>query len=391
MPKKDKSYSSPKLLTAAPPDSETSWRKPPPKLGKTVLDDLGRGDLGRSIEADIQDIYNFYLDDATRDRLKEVHPVTRVGYITFWVMKNAIFRMNPARRLMLIFTVFLFLYGLGGSASSMAIAFLGILFILFLELKDKLLAQDELAAGRVVQEALIPHESPRLDGWDVFLYTRPANDVGGDLVDYQAFDDGRIAFALGDVAGKGLGAALYMAKLQSAMRALAPSLHSPTQVVVDINEIARRDGLRDRFVSLVYMFVDPDSKVVRLSNAGHLPPIVLSDEGPRRLARGGVAVGLMDDPGYVEHEIPLDPGDTLIVYSDGVSEARNEDGDFFTEERLMTLLTRLTNLDAGIIGNRILGYLDVFVGDARQTDDLSLIVLRRKPDAEASGRDTDQT
>ena len=141
MPKKDKSYSSPKLLTAAPPDSETSWRKPPPKLGKTVLDDLGRGDLGRSIEADIQDIYNFYLDDATRDRLKEVHPVTRVGYITFWVMKNAIFRMNPARRLMLIFTVFLFLYGLGGSASSMAIAFLGILFILFLELKDKLLAQ----------------------------------------------------------------------------------------------------------------------------------------------------------------------------------------------------------------------------------------------------------
>lgn len=371
---------SPKLLTPLPRDSsdDDDWRKESPKLGQTVLDDLGSGELRRSFETDLQDIYNFYLDDRTRDSLEDVHPITRVGYILFWVVKSAIFRLNPARRILLLMSIVLFAMSFGGSMWSLVTGFLSLLFVLFLELKDKLLAQDELQAGRVVQEALIPRKSPKVDGWDVFLYTRPANEVGGDLVDYQRFEDGRVSFALGDVAGKGLGAALYMAKLQSAMRAIAPGFTSASEIATELNTISRRDGLRDKFVSLAYMLVAPDSGKVQIANAGHFPPIVVNPSGPKILERGGPAIGMIDNPVFAEQMVELEEGDTLIVYSDGLTEARNEEGDFFTEQRLTSLLARLCGLPADAIGNRLLGYLDVFVGDARQTDDLSLIVLQRK-------------
>ena len=302
-------------------------------------------------------------------------------FLVGWLLRSSILRLAPARRLLLLGSVFLFAVGVFDNTNIvlMGVGFAALLLVLLLELKDKLLAQDELATGRAVQFALMPKEQPTLSGWDLWLYTRPANEVGGDLVDYLGMDGGRMGLALGDVAGKGLGAALLMAKLQSVLRALAPSFDSLADLGARMNTIIRRDGLPGRFISMVYLELEPESGTVRLVNAGHFPPLVMRGETVRELDKGAPALGLMSEAAYEQQQITLEPGDWLIVYSDGLTEARDEEGMFFGRERLLALLPLLHERTAEATGGRLLTAVDRFVGEARPSDDLSLLVLRYMP------------
>jgi len=239
-----------------------------------------------------------------------------------------------------------------------------LLFILMLELKDKLLAQSELEEGRAVQRALMPKTNPSVPGWDLWLMTKPANEVGGDLVDYLELGKNRFGVALGDVAGKGLKAALLMVKLQATLRALAADFSSLAELGRKLNTILRRDSLPDSFISLVYLELGPESDKVRLLNAGHLPP-------------GSAALGVLAGAVFVEQEIALQPGETLFVYSDGLTEARNEAGEFYGEERLTNLLPTLTGLSATDAGVRLMLEVERFIGEAKAHDDFSLVVLKR--------------
>jgi sigma-B regulation protein RsbU (phosphoserine phosphatase) len=247
-----------------------------------------------------------------------------------------------------------------------------------LELKDKLLAHDELAAGRVVQFALMPKDNPDIAGWNVWLYTRPANEVSGDMVDYIWISKNRLGLALGDVAGKGLGAAMFMAKLQATLRALAPMTESLTKLGKQINTIFCRDGLPSRFISLIYIELQPDSDKIRILNAGHIPPICIQKNNMKELEQGGLALGLHPESRYEEQDIVLHRNDLLVVYSDGLTEARNEKGAFFGEQKAQECIQRLSDQTAGAIGEQLLSEVNRFVGQARQSDDLSLIVLKRK-------------
>ncbi|MFQ5626458.1 MAG: SpoIIE family protein phosphatase, partial [Methyloligellaceae bacterium] len=140
--------------------------------------------------------------------------------------------------------------------------------------QDKLLARDEIEVARQVQLARFPQEQPRLPGWAVWSYTRPANDVGGDLVDYIELDSGRLGVALGDVAGKGLGAALLTAKLQATLRALVPECRTLDELGGRLNTILHRDGLDNRYATLFYLELAHEGGHVRFLNAGHNPAIV---------------------------------------------------------------------------------------------------------------------
>lgn len=351
------------------------------RLGETVLDDISRGDISRTMHRDLQDIYRFYLDDSSRQELEAMGRFRRSLYLVGWLLRSSILRLSPERRLLLLGSVFLFAVGVldGSNLLLMASGFAALLVVLLLELKDKLLAQDELATGRAVQLALLPREQPTLPDWDLWLYTRPANEVGGDLVDYLSADEGRMGLALGDVAGKGLGAALLMAKLQSVLRAFAPSHDDLADLSSILNTTIRRDGLPGRFISLTYLEVAPQSRLVRLVNAGHLPALVMRGATVRELDKGGPALGLMADAAYAEDRVQLQPGDWLIVYSDGLTEARDEDGRFFGRERLVSLLPLLEERTADGLGERLLTAVQRFVGEARTSDDLSLLVLRYMP------------
>ena len=245
-----------------------------------------------------------------------------------------------------------------------------------LELKDKWLAHDELSVGRAVQIALLPQKNPVLEGWDIWLYTQPANDVGGDLVDYLYLDQSRLQIALADVAGKGLGAALLMAKLQATLRALAPNFKSLGELGSQVNEILCRDGLPNRFASLVYLEIMADSNKVRLLNAGHMPPLLIRDQKIIELPKGKPALGLQKKSKYNEQKLNLKSDDLMIIYSDGITEAQNEQGAFWGEQRLLNLVVKSSSLSANELGKRIIAAVERFIGDARRHDDVSLVILR---------------
>lgn len=344
---------------------------------QTVLEDLSRGDFQQTMHRDLQDVYTFYLDDETRHELSQMGKFRRWMYVAYWMLKSSILKLSPTRRLILLGGILLFGHGILGNMAGFVTGFLTLLLVLLLELKDKLLAQSELATGRAVQAALLPHDHPSLPGWRTWLFTRSANEVGGDLVDYIDIDDDRLGIALGDVAGKGLGAALFMAKLQSSLRAIAPNYDDLAELGREMNRIFCRDGIPNRFASLIYLELHPDSGHVRLVNAGHLPPLIIRKDIIEEMPKGAPALGLIDQATYCEQHADLEPGDVLFVYSDGLTEARDEVGRFFGQRVIEQLLEKLRGTDADQMGERLLHAVDRFAGNARRTDDLSMVVLQR--------------
>jgi sigma-B regulation protein RsbU (phosphoserine phosphatase) len=169
------------------------------------------------------------------------------------------------------------------------------------------------------------------------------------------------------------------------LRALGPEVHSLGELGSRLNRILCRDGLPNRFATLVYLELAPDSGRVRLLNAGHMPPLVVRGDAVEELPRGSLALSLIATAEFAEQAVELQPGDTLVVYSDGVTEAMNPGGDFYGDERLRASLGRVARLPVDRLGASVVAAVDAFVGEARPHDDLSLVVLRRGPRPVAGG------
>lgn len=342
----------------------------------TIRRDLRDTNLKTSLGKDLRAIYEFYLSPNERAKLAAMGWFRRWLYRVLWFLKNIVTKLSAIRRLLLLLSIVLaFSYN---DPSKMNIGFVILFAVLLLELKDKLLAHDELQAGRAVQAALRPKRCPQLSGWDAWFFTRSANDVGGDLVDCIQLEEDKFGFMIGDVSGKGLGAALLMAQLQASVHALAPSAKSIPKLVSQLNELYCRGGLSNSFISFIYLDVRPDSGKVRFVNAGHLPPVVIRSGELQEFEKGDVALGLEPKARFHEEQIDLNPLDWLIVYTDGVTEARNNKGDFWGEDPFYALLRNLHSHSSHEIGERIIKAVDEFVGDAIRNDDLTFFILKRK-------------
>ncbi len=372
--------------------ADTGSPQQEPRLIRTLRKDVPavwgevrRVGVRRTLNRSFADLQEFYLTTPRRERLAGMGAVKRTLYLWLWLLKALFLKLAPPRRLLLLCSFWLMWQGriqmnAGDAQVSIGLQPLGVgvlLLILMLELKDKLLARNELEAGRAVQLALMPDRAPSLPGWDIWLFTRSANDVGGDLVDYLQIDPSRLGLVLGDVAGKGLPAALLMAKLQATVRALASECASLDEFGKRVNRIVHRDGLPNRFATMVYLELAPDSGRVRLVNAGHMPPLLLKSGTVEELARGSIALGIVADADFVEQQVELRAGEMLVVYSDGVTDAMNRAGEFFGDERLRATLAGAGVATAEGAGQRVLTAADAFTGDARIFDDLSLVVLKR--------------
>ncbi len=341
----------------------------------------------QALRATMGDLEEFYLTPEHRQRLKGMGRFPRWIHLGWWLLKGLFLTLSPTRRIVVLVALLLLLtsprqvvqIGEGASASGdVSILGSGLLVgVLLLELKDKMLARHELEAGRAVQRALMPERCPELRGWDVWMYTRPANDVGGDLVDCLDLGGGRVGFALADVAGKALPAALLMGRVQATLRALATDAPTLADLAARTNTILCRDGLPNRFATLVYIDVRDGDGAVRLVNAGHMPPVRIGPAGFHDLPRGDMALGMMPGSGYEERTEELAVGDMLLVYSDGLTEAMNAAGEFYDDSRLRQLFPGLHVLTARDAGQRILTSVDAFIGATRPYDDLSLMVLKR--------------
>jgi len=368
-------------------DSKTS-----PGLLETLTDDV------RSVHADLRqhgwkrpitsafaDIEGFYLTEYDRGRLREMSALGRWLHRVWWLLKSLLLKLTPVRRVLLAIALLVVATGeqrFQFGASGVTISLVGVgeillLVILLLELKDKLVARRELEAGRAVQLALLPGNMPFIRGWDLWLHTEPANDVGGDLVDHMRIDDRRHGVALGDVAGKALPAALLMVKLQATLRALVPTVEGLGELGGAVNHILQRDGLPNRFATLVYIVLREGDGELRMLNAGHLPPVIVRNGMVERLSPGSMALGLIEGATFEEQALQLAEGDTLIAFSDGVSEASDASGRFFGDERLGDVIEKTAGQTASAIGQHVLEALHDFMGEGRPHDDVSLMVLRR--------------
>jgi sigma-B regulation protein RsbU (phosphoserine phosphatase) len=351
-----------------------------------VTADLSSHGVRHTFLSSLEDIESFYLDERLRRRLDGMGHVGRTFRRIFWLLKSLLMKLTPARRVLLAIAFFFLLpnFHFGGpdgvrvAFQSPFLSIVLIVIVLMLELKDKLIARNELVAGRAVQLALMPPESPAVPGWDVWLYTQPANDVGGDLVDHLQIDEYEHGIALGDVAGKALPAALLMVKLQATLRALVPLFPALDALGAGINRILHRDGLPNRFATLVYLAVTAGSGHVRYLNAGHLSPLVVRGVSLEELQGGSIALGFIPEAVFTERTVDLADGDVLVVVSDGVVEAVNAADEFFGDERLRAALANATGQPARQLGQAVLTALQAFIGEKRPHDDVSIVVMRRQ-------------
>jgi sigma-B regulation protein RsbU (phosphoserine phosphatase) len=201
--------------------------------------------------------------------------------------------------------------------------------------------------------------------------------VGGDLVDYLPLGPDRTGLVIADVSGKGLSAALLMAKLQTIVRTLAAEYPALRQFASRVNDAFRREGLANIFASMVYIELTPGTGHIRYINAGHPPPLLVHAGGITSTDKGDAAIGLIPQTAFRERSADLAPGDLFICYSDGVTEARNAQGEFFGVERLTAKLQGSRSLSAPETGAMLIAAVDRFVGEVRPHDDLSLVILKR--------------
>lgn len=350
-----------------------------------IFNDIKQIKFKQDIKREFRDIKEFYLNDEQKLRLQEVTGVKRFLRQFWYLIKSAYFHLTPLRRFFVLLGTVLLLLGrsvsVDGTSVSTNDAFLGglcILFVLVLELKDKLIAKSELEEGQKVQRALMPPENPVVDSWDIMLFTRSANDVSGDLVDFLKIHDDRIAMTIADVAGKGLSAALLTAKLQATIRAVAEDSQRPSELAKKTNHVFHRDSLPNLFASMIYLEISPDTNHIKYVNAGHFPPVIINKEGITELQKGDAALGLMENVNYHDSTIELNAQEMFIAYSDGVIESTNEYNQFFGREKLFNLLKMNYNLTASEMGRNILNAVDLFRGEAKASDDLSFMIMKKK-------------
>ena len=217
----------------------------------------------------------------------------------------------------------------------------------------------------------------KLPGWELASATIPANDVGGDLIDYLDGASGRLGVALGDVAGKGMGAALLCAKLQATLRALAPQAPSLESLGAALNGVLERSGLDNRYATLFYAEIEAGSGALRYLNAGHNPALHVKDGGIDTLSASSLPLGMLPGTAYGQGAAILAPGDVVVLYSDGITEATDARGLEFGLERLQACVRDAAGLPPGDIVRRVLDDVSLFLDHEKPHDDQSLLVLRR--------------
>ncbi len=239
-----------------------------------------------------------------------------------------------------------------------------------LSLKDA-----ELNFALQVQQALFPKEFPDSCGLEFSAVCLPARGISGDYYDVLSFADGRLAFAIADISGKGISAAILMANLQALLRAVTSEARLPGEVCGRLNEHLHKVTDASKFATFFYAEWHRREGCLRYVNAGHNPPFLLNSGEVLSLERGGIPLGVMPDAVYETGEVMLSPGDLLVLYSDGITEAGQADGEEFGLERLRSLVHSVRDKPLPVIQSSVLGAVRAWAGNEPE-DDITLVLVR---------------
>lgn len=249
---------------------------------------------------------------------------------------------------------------------------------LFHEALRKKQMEDELAIAREIQQNLLPRDIPPINGFDFSALNVSSQEVGGDYYDIIPVEKDSYIIAIGDVSGKGTPASLLMANVQATIRALAPFGLSLGDATGRVNDIITKNTGNEKFITFFWGILEPASRTFRYVNAGHNPPYVLRAGGRlEQLTEGGLILGVMPTiVPYREGRITLEPGDAVVLFTDGVSEAMNAEKEDYGDERLEMFLGSLTHASASDIVDALRNELASYTAGAPQSDDITIVVLR---------------
>ena len=248
----------------------------------------------------------------------------------------------------------------------------------FLTLRVKESLEREVEIAREVQRELLPRGYPLVRGLEIAGACIPAIGVGGDYYDFLPLQDERIGLVIADVSGKGIPAALLMAGLQASVRSLALPGVPPCEINRRLNDMLHQSTSASRYATLFFGLYDPCDRSLHYSNAGHFPPIHIGAHGAAYLSQGGLPIGLMPSSLYGEGRRELGLGDLLALYTDGVVEAPNGNGEEFGNARLVELLTRYHEEPLSELLSRVIDAVDSWSGGGVPHDDITLVLARTR-------------
>jgi serine phosphatase RsbU (regulator of sigma subunit)/anti-sigma regulatory factor (Ser/Thr protein kinase) len=236
--------------------------------------------------------------------------------------------------------------------------------------------EQELRVAQLIQQNFLPREAPDIEGWKLVAYYQPAREVGGDFYDFIPLPDGRLGLVIGDVTDKGVPAALVMASTRSIIRGAAQRFDTPGQVLENVNDLLCPDIPPNMFATCLYGILDPKTGQLVFANAGHNLPYLYTTEGPQELRATGMPLGLLPGMTYEESAVCLQPGQCILLHSDGLVEAHNNDREMFGFPRLLDLVGVHGSEDDLI--ETLCRELSTFTGRPKeQEDDVTLVTLTR--------------
>jgi len=241
------------------------------------------------------------------------------------------------------------------------------------------LAEEELAQARETERGLLPREIPEVPGYEICGVWQPALVLGGDYFDAREVEPHVLALSIADVAGKGTPAALLVSNLQAAVRASGLADVPPHELCRRVNKLMRGSLGRDKFVTFFYALLDGPGRQLTYCNAGHNAPILVRVDGSvERLHHGGLVLGLASEPNYEQGSVELGPGDRLLLFTDGLTEANSASGEEFGEERLIGMAVESRHLGAKALQDKVLAAASGFA--SRFEDDVTLVVVSVRND-----------
>ena len=365
-------------------------------------------DIQRLFTRDARDAYRFFTRHIDEAAFAELPPLQRFALRARLLFLAFTLKLSPARRALFGVSLVAFVIGLlelfagigfvrvpvvpfileiplptlvwADGTGWLVIGFVLVNLLGLLEVADRLSLKNDLEVAREIQLAMLPQRTHAIRGLEAAGRTRPANTVGGDCYDILRLPDGRLLLMLGDVSGKGSPAALLMALAIAMLRTLAAENLPLVGLLERLNRLVYEQTPGSRFITMFVAAIDPASWTLTYINAGQTPPLLRRRAGTiEPLATGGIALGMFDRATYEAAELALDPGDLLVAYSDGVTEAESPSGIPFEETGLRRLLE--THHDDGLddLGEAIVAAVVAHADTARLADDVTVLAARRLP------------
>lgn len=249
--------------------------------------------------------------------------------------------------------------------------------ILYQQAMEQKMLEDELAVARKIQKTFLPKRDPSISGFDIAGVNIPSEAVGGDYYDFINIVDNQIGIAIGDVSGKGIGAALIMAAFRASLKAEIRNNYAIRTIFKKVNSLLYESIERENYVTAVYGVLDSKNRVFTFSNAGHNPPLLFKDNGEViELTEGGLGLGMFPDSLYEERPIYISRGDILLFYTDGVTEAQDSDDKEFGTARLKEIVFKSKELKAKEIINSAIDAVEKYKGNNKPIDDLTMVLAK---------------